>query len=229
MYMRKRESHILDRFLIYPLEMIPYVVLTLAAAFTVHEVAHAYVAYKFGDETAKRQGRLTLNPLKHLDPFGTILIFILGFGWAKPVPVNRFYFKNPRLAGFLVSIAGPISNLILAFIGFMLLLLSVKLSGTLPSGFYSGLLQFFTIWVNLNLLLFLFNLMPFPPLDGFRVIQDVVAPKVRAKLSKYEAYGSIVFLIIVITPLGQYVFWPFLNDGRELIISIFNSVFRPLM
>ncbi|WP_223831649.1 site-2 protease family protein [Bacillus swezeyi] len=227
--MRKRENPILDRFLIYPLEMIPYVVLTLAAAFTVHEVAHAYVAYKFGDETAKRQGRLTLNPLKHLDPFGTILIFLMGFGWAKPVPVNRFYFKKPRLAGVLVSIAGPISNLILALLGFILILLSAKLSSVLPSGFYLGLVQFLTIWINLNLLLFLFNLMPFPPLDGFRVIQDVVAPDLRAKLTKYEAYGSLVFLIIVITPLGQYVFWPFLNDGRRLIISIFNSVFRPLM
>ncbi|MGN9866961.1 site-2 protease family protein [Bacillus swezeyi] len=227
--MRKRENPILDRFLIYPLEMIPYVVLTLAAAFTVHEVAHAYVAYKFGDETAKRQGRLTLNPLKHLDPFGTILIFLMGFGWAKPVPVNRFYFKKPRLAGVLVSIAGPISNLILALLGFILILLSAKLSSVLPSGFYLGLVQFLTIWINLNLLLFLFNLMPFPPLDGFRVIQDVVAPDLRAKLTKYEAYGSLVFLIIVITPLGQYVFWPFLNNGRELIISIFNSVFRPLM
>ncbi|MED2942073.1 site-2 protease family protein [Bacillus swezeyi] len=227
--MRKRENPILDRFLIYPLEMIPYVVLTLAAAFTVHEVAHAYVAYKFGDETAKRQGRLTLNPLKHLDPFGTILIFLMGFGWAKPVPVNRFYFKKPRLAGVLVSIAGPISNLILALLGFILILLSAKLSSVLPSGFYLGLAQFLTIWINLNLLLFLFNLLPFPPLDGFRVIQDVVAPDLRAKLTKYEAYGSLVFLIIVITPLGQYVFWPFLNDGRELIISIFNSVFRPLM
>ncbi|KAA6451061.1 site-2 protease family protein [Bacillus swezeyi] len=229
MYMRKRENPILDRFLIYPLEMIPYVVLTLAAAFTVHEVAHAYVAYKFGDETAKRQGRLTLNPLKHLDPFGTILIFLMGFGWAKPVPVNRFYFKKPRLAGVLVSIAGPISNLILALLGFILILLSAKLSSVLPSGFYLGLVQFLTIWINLNLLLFLFNLLPFPPLDGFRVIQDVVAPDLRAKLTKYEAYGSLVFLIIVITPLGQYVFWPFLNDGREWIISIFNSVFRPLM
>ncbi|WP_223837389.1 site-2 protease family protein [Bacillus swezeyi] len=227
--MRKRENPILDRFLIYPLEMIPYVVLTLAAAFTVHEVAHAYVAYKFGDETAKRQGRLTLNPLKHLDPFGTILIFLMGFGWAKPVPVNRFYFKKPRLAGVLVSIAGPISNLILALLGFILILLSAKLSSVLPSGFYLGLVQFLTIWINLNLLLFLFNLLPFPPLDGFRVIQDVVAPDLRAKLTKYEAYGSLVFLIIVITPLGQYVFWPFLNDGREWIISIFNSVFRPLM
>ncbi|MFT0801702.1 site-2 protease family protein [Bacillus swezeyi] len=227
--MRKRENPILDRFLIYPLEMIPYVVLPLAAAFTVHEVAHAYVAYKFGDETAKRQGRLTLNPLKHLDPFGTILIFLMGFGWAKPVPVNRFYFKKPRLAGVLVSIAGPISNLILALLGFILILLSAKLSSVLPSGFYLGLVQFLTIWINLNLLLFLFNLMPFPPLDGFRVIQDVVAPDLRAKLTKYEAYGSLVFLIIVITPLGQYVFWPFLNDGRDLIISIFNSVFRPLM
>ncbi|ASB86960.1 site-2 protease family protein [Bacillus sonorensis] len=229
MYTGKRENAILDRFLIYPLEMIPYVVLTLAAAFTVHEVAHAYVAYKFGDETAKRQGRLTLNPLKHLDPFGTILIFLMGFGWAKPVPVNRFYFIKPRLAGFLVSIAGPISNLVLALLGFVLLVLSAKLTSVLPTAFYHGLFQFFTIWINLNLLLFLFNLMPFPPLDGFRVIQDVVAPDVRAKLTKYEAYGSIVFLIIVITPLGQYVFWPFLNDGRELIISIFNIVFRPLM
>ncbi|MFN2744645.1 MULTISPECIES: site-2 protease family protein [Bacillus] len=227
--MRKREIPILERFLIYPLDMIPYVVLTLAAAFTVHEVAHAYVAYKFGDETAKRQGRLTLNPLKHLDPFGTILIFLMGFGWAKPVPVNRFYFKKPRLAGFLVSIAGPISNLILALLGFILLLLSAKLSSVLPLSFYTGLLQFFTLWVNLNLLLFLFNLMPFPPLDGFRIIQDVVAPDVRAKLTKYEAYGALVFLIIVITPLGQYVFWPFLNEGREFIILIFNSVFRPLM
>lgn len=139
----------------YPFEMIPYVVLTLAAAFTVHEVAHAYVAYKFGDETAKRQGRLTLNPLKHLDPFGTILIFLMGFGWAKPVPVNRFYFKKPRLAGFLVSIAGPVSNLVLALLGFLLVLLSAKLPSVLPSAFYSGLLQFLTIWVNLNLLLFL--------------------------------------------------------------------------
>lgn len=92
----------------YSLQEIPLVAITLMVAFTVHEFAHAYVAYKFGDETAKNQGRLTLNPLQHLDPLGTILIFIAGFGWARPVPVNRFFFKKPKLAGVLVSVAGPI-------------------------------------------------------------------------------------------------------------------------
>ena len=102
-------------FLAYPLSMIPYLAITLMIAFTFHEFAHAFVAYKFGDMTAKNQGRLTLNPLKHLDPIGTILIFIAGFGWARPVPVNRFFFKKPRLAGILVSVAGPLSNLSFSF------------------------------------------------------------------------------------------------------------------
>lgn len=108
----------MDRFLYYPLSLMPYLVITLIVSFTMHELAHAYVAYKFGDDTAKKQGRLTLNPIKHLDPFGTILILVAGFGWARPIPVNRRFFKKPRLAGVLVSIAGPVSNLILAFIGF---------------------------------------------------------------------------------------------------------------
>ncbi len=113
----------MDRFLYYPLELMPYVVITLIVAFTMHELAHAYVAYRFGDDTAARQGRLTLNPIKHLDVFGTILILVAGFGWARPVPVNRRAFKRPRLAGVLVSVAGPVSNLLLAFIGFFLLVL----------------------------------------------------------------------------------------------------------
>ncbi|MDA1476731.1 site-2 protease family protein [Bacillus changyiensis] len=219
----------MEHFLRYPLEVIPYVLMTLIAAFTVHELAHAYVAYKFGDETAKRQGRLTLNPLKHLDPFGTLLIFIMGFGWARPVPVNRIYFKKPRLAGILVSIAGPISNLILAFFGFLMIAIGIKLYGVLPLSFSNEFFTCFEIWINLNLVLFLFNLMPFPPLDGFRVIQDLVSPNLRAQLTKYEAYGSLVFLIIVITPLGNSIFWPFLNNGRDIIIGIFNTILRPLM
>lgn len=85
----------------------PYLVITLIVSFTMHELAHAYVAYKFGDDTAKKQGRLTLNPIKHLDPFGAILILVAGFGWARPIPVNRRFFKKPRLAGVLVSVAGP--------------------------------------------------------------------------------------------------------------------------
>lgn len=96
----------MHQFLAYPLREIPYVVLALAIAFSVHEFAHAYVAYKFGDPTAKEQGRLTLSPLAHLDILGTLLIFIAGFGWARPVPVNRGYFRHPRVAGILVSVAG---------------------------------------------------------------------------------------------------------------------------
>lgn len=110
----------IERFLAYSLEELPYVIVSLLIAFTVHEFSHAYVAYKFGDPTAKNEGRVTLNPISHLDPIGTLLILIAGFGWARPVPVNRFHFKNPKLAGVLVSFAGPFSNLIVAFLGFLI-------------------------------------------------------------------------------------------------------------
>ncbi|HEY4553881.1 MAG TPA: site-2 protease family protein, partial [Bacillaceae bacterium] len=107
----------MERILRFSLEEIPLVAAVLLIAFTVHEFAHAYTAYKFGDNTAKDQGRLTLNPMQHLDPLGTLLIFLVGFGWARPVPVNRYHFKNPRLAGIVVSLMGPLSNLALAIIG----------------------------------------------------------------------------------------------------------------
>ena len=97
----------MEHFLRFQLQEIPLVAAVLLIAFTVHEFAHAYTAYKFGDTTAKDQGRLTLNPMQHLDPIGTLLIFIAGFGWARPVPVNRYRFKNPRLGGIIVSLNGP--------------------------------------------------------------------------------------------------------------------------
>ncbi|MBR3208444.1 MAG: site-2 protease family protein, partial [Bacillus sp. (in: Bacteria)] len=193
----------LDQFLVYPLELIPYVAITLVVAFTMHELAHAYVAYRFGDPTAKNQGRLTLNPLKHLDVFGTILIFVAGFGWARPVPVNRYHFKNPRLAGICVSIAGPLSNLVLAFLGFFVYVLLQKFGGESLMRFEPGIDYFFQIFINLNVILFLFNLLPIPPLDGYRIIEDVVSPGIRAKMTQFEQYGIIIFLIFVITPLGQ--------------------------
>lgn len=216
-------------FLAFPLELIPYVVITLIVAFTLHEFAHAFVAYKFGDPTAQRQGRLTLSPLAHLDPFGTILIFIAGFGWAKPVPVNRFFFKRPRLAGVLVSVAGPLSNLLLAFLGTAIVnILYVSGIMTMVPGNYAEQLEmFFGIFVSLNVMLFLFNLLPFPPLDGYRIIEDLVPAHIRSKMTQYENYGIVVFLILVITPLDSYTIHPFLEIGRTIVMSIIHLILSP--
>ncbi|XQY91746.1 site-2 protease family protein [Metabacillus sp. HB246100] len=218
-------------FLAFPLQNIPYVVLTLIVAFTLHEFAHAYVAYKFGDPTAERQGRLTLSPLAHLDPFGTLLIFIAGFGWAKPVPVNRYFFKRPKLAGVLVSVAGPLSNLFLAFIGMAILyiLIATNVIALLPVNVVNSLEQFFTIFVSLNAILFLFNLLPVPPLDGYRIIEDLVSPNLRAKLTQYESYGIIIFLVLVVTPLNDYTIAPFLSIGQAIIIGVFDFILSPIL
>nr|WP_211171076.1 site-2 protease family protein [Bacillus sp. DNRA2] len=204
----------------------PYVVVTLIIAFSVHEFAHALVAYKFGDSTAKNQGRLTLNPLKHLDPFGTILIFIAGFGWARPVPVNRFFFKKPRLAGILVSVAGPLSNLFLASLAYLAWygMLRFGLGGMAEE----NLLSFFNIFIQLNMVLFVFNLLPFPPLDGYRIIEDLVPADFRPRLTQYESYGSLIFLILVITPLDRYTIHPIMNTIIPFFANGMNNFFSGL-
>ena len=221
----------INSFLAFPLEMIPYVVITLMIAFTFHEFAHAYVAYKFGDETAKRQGRLTLSPLSHLDPFGTLLIFIAGFGWAKPVPVNRYFFKRPRLAGVLVSVAGPLSNLVIAFVGTAIwyILLATNALAALPINYVNSLEDFFNIFVSLNVMLFIFNLLPFPPLDGYRIIEDLSPAHIRAKMTQYESYGIIIFLILVITPLDGYIIQPIFAVGRAIVMGMFHYLLSPII
>ncbi|NRD77226.1 site-2 protease family protein [Bacillus sp. BRMEA1] len=215
----------MNRFLAYPLNEIPYVAITLIFAFTLHEFAHAYVAYKFGDMTAKKQGRLTLNPMSHLDPFGTLLVLIAGFGWARPVPVNRFFFKKPRLAGILVSVAGPVSNLFLACVGFIVIFGLERTGMQISGNFY----DFIDIFIELNIALFIFNLLPLPPLDGYRVIEDLVPNKIRAKLTQFEQYAVLIFLVLVITPLDQYtiqpifsIVLPWIMDGLQ---NFFHSLF----
>lgn len=210
-------------FLAYPLEKIPYVAITLIIAFSVHEFSHAFMAWKFGDDTAKNQGRLTLNPMSHLDPIGTILIFIAGFGWARPVPVNRFFFKKPRLAGISVSFAGPLSNLIMACLGFIIWygLVATGVSASLPS----AVPDFLDIFIRLNAVLFVFNLLPLPPLDGYRIVEDLMPIDVRAKMTQFEQYGTLIFLILVITPLNRYTIQPIFSTVLPWLIGGLNEFF----
>ncbi|ANB56654.1 peptidase M50 family protein [Anoxybacillus sp. B7M1] len=215
----------------YSLGEIPYVLMALAIAFSVHEFAHAYVAYKFGDPTAKNQGRLTLSPLAHLDLLGTLLIFLAGFGWARPVPVNRHHFKNPRLAGILVSIAGPISNLLLTAIGFLVWYSMIRFGvmTMIPDWFAAGFDLFFQIFISLNALLFVFNLLPFPPLDGYRMIEDLAPRHVRAKMTQWENYGALIFLILVLTPLDRYTIHPIFNIAVPFVLQQMQSWFSSII
>ncbi|WP_070119941.1 site-2 protease family protein [Bacillus marinisedimentorum] len=214
-------------FFFFDLEDLPYLLITLAIAFSVHEFSHAYVAYKFGDPTAKDQGRLTLSPFAHLDLFGTIMILIAGFGWARPVPVNRFYFKKPRLSGILVSAAGPLSNLFLAAMGFVLWysMIVTGLEETLSAAVSDILYQFLNTFIYLNVILFVFNLLPFPPLDGYRIVEDLSPPDIRAKLTQYESFGIIIFLFLIITPLYRYTIQPIFNRVIPAVTGFLDGMF----
>ncbi|EMA6343331.1 site-2 protease family protein [Bacillus cytotoxicus] len=220
----------MDQLFRYPLHQIPLVAMAIIIALSVHEFAHAYIAYKFGDDTAKRQGRLTLSPMSHLDPIGMIAVLILGFGWARPVPVNPYNFKRPRLAGILVSIAGPISNFLLAAIGLIIWygLLRIGVLTAIPFAVADTLGQFFEIFIVLNVVLLVFNLLPIPPLDGYRVMEDLAPANVRAKMTQYEKYGAIALLILVITPLDRYTIQPIFSVVIPQVLGFLESIIAPI-
>lgn len=221
-------------FLWYPFEDLPFIFLTLVIAFTVHEFAHAYSAYKFGDRTAYDAGRVTLNPRVHLDVLGTILLLVAGFGWAKPVPVNRGRFKRPRLMGIVVSAVGPLSNLLIAGIG-ILAVYMLNHFGALEgasTGVYQAIGHFSYYLIMINLLLFLFNLLPVPPLDGYRIIQDLVPTDIRYKMDQNAHWGIFIFLLIIFIPqLREVTLTPLFNlqiDIFALFAGLFESVFHPV-
>ncbi|AQY49989.1 hypothetical protein PWEIH_06191 [Listeria weihenstephanensis FSL R9-0317] len=197
----------MENFLAYPLQDIPYVIVTLLIAFTIHELAHAWVALLFGDDTAKNEGRITFNPLKHVDPVGFIFVIIAGFGWAKPTPVSPYKMKHRKVGSVVVSLAGPVSNLLLAFVGMGLYFLFLQMD----VGYSQTILHFFNLFVYLNLVLFIFNLLPLPPLDGYQILSEFLPLKWKLKVQAYENYALLFFLILVITPLSKYTISPIFN------------------
>lgn len=204
----------LDSFLAFPIKEIPFVALVLIISFTAHEFAHAYAAYKFGDPTAKQFGRVTLNPAHHIDLLGLIFFVLAGFGWAKPVPVNRGNFRKPRLMGVITTAVGPLSNLVLAFIGVLFVFLADHFHWLENSttGIISAVFVFLKYLIDLNLILFLFNLIPIPPLDGYRILFDVSPRRAAKGLGRYEQWSFYIFLLILfIPPLRAVTLVPLFN------------------
>lgn len=182
------------------------------AAITIHEVSHGYVAYLLGDPTAKNAGRLTLNPLKHLDPLGTlVLVLTRMIGWAKPIPVDPRYFADPKKGMMLVSVAGPASNFALALV-FALLYHFLNygfwvMGGQALAAMFKPLVLMCQAGVVINLALGMFNLLPIPPLDGSKILAGVLPPDLANGLLRLERYGFVIILLLVFTGvIGKIIF-----------------------
>lgn len=206
-----------------------FVIPCVLFALTVHEVAHGYMAYRLGDPTAHNMGRLTLNPLKHLDPLGTVCMVLFHFGWARPVPINARYFKKPKRDTALTAAAGPVSNFILSFLGLLvyniLLAIFIRVGATSQFTYnlqYAALTLFYYFHI-LNLSLGLFNLIPIPPLDGSRIFLSLLPPKYYFGIMKYERYIQLVLMLLLwlgflTTPLSYLV--NAVSNGMQFIIGL---------
>jgi len=190
-------------------------------AITVHEYSHGYVAYRLGDSTAKDAGRLTFNPLAHLDLFGLLALVFIGFGWAKPVPVNPYNLANPRRDNLWIALAGPVSNFASAFVfGLLFRILSPLLTNS-GVGIILLTMIFMAVWINL--ILTVFNLLPIPPLDGFHILEGLVSHETYIKLQNFKRVGPMVLLglIVISSFAGVGIFRMIFNP----FLAIFGSLF----
>lgn len=175
-----------------------------------HEVAHGYIAYKLGDDTAKKEGRLTLNPLHHIDYIGALCLLLVGFGWANPVPVNPYNLKNPRRDMAFVALAGPVANLIAALVGAILeMIVSVILVKTGAYGAMELVEAFFDYYVSVNVGLAVFNLIPLPPLDGSKILGAFLPTEAYVKMMRNERTLSIILIACVwLGVISKIVYYP---------------------
>jgi len=196
-------------------------------ALTFHEFAHAYVANRLGDDTAKQSGRLSLNPLRHLDLLGTIMIFLVHFGWAKPVPVNPYRLKNPKKDMLWISAAGPLANMILALASGILLRIFLTM-GASPDGTSIMGLLIYVVFMSLqiNLALAIFNILPIAPLDGSKILSGLLPAGFEKMIYFMERYGPFILLGLIIfgratgVPVLGGIIWPFVKFFSNLFAGI---------
>ncbi len=184
---------------------------------TVHETAHGFVAWKLGDSTAKDMGRLTLNPLKHVDLFGLIMMAVFHFGWAKPVPVNMYRFKNPKRGMAITAAAGPASNILLALVFFALYIALFDLLRPTEAGM--TVLEMLYITGYISVALAIFNVIPIPPLDGSKVLFSLLPDKNYYSVLKYERYGMIVLAALILLSSYTGIFGNPLGTAASFVSS----------
>jgi len=194
-------------------------------ALTFHEFAHGYVAYRFGDPTAKHNGRLTLNPMAHLDPMGTIMIFLIHFGWAKPVPVDPRYLGNPKRDMMWIAAAGPLMNMVLALISGILIrvFIGLGLAGATAGDTATMVFQMLYYSLYINLALAFFNLLPIPPLDGSKILAGLLPHRYTPTLYLIEARGPMILFGIIM--FGWITGFHVLGVVIGPFISVFSSIF----
>lgn len=204
----------LNNYLIEFLIILPGVII----AISFHEFAHAAVAYVMGDSTAKDEGRMSINPAKHLDPIGFLMLMIARFGWAKPVPVNENNFKNRALGSFLVSIAGISMNILISIVTIVIF--------HFTQGLFSNYAyyQVMSGIIRINISFAAFNLLPVPPLDGSKLLLSLLPAKYRYLVYKYENYGTLILILLLITGTIGIVLSPIVNVIITFITTIINII-----